>query len=68
MTPRVEQLAGSDANVVTINITQHPDLAAGFSVQGTPTLMVVSDGKVQRVKLGALSERKLARFFDREPH
>jgi thioredoxin 1 len=65
MTPRVEQLGGDDANVITINISQNPELATGFGVQGTPTLMVVSDGRIQRVKLGALSERKLARFFDR---
>ena len=65
MTPRVEQLGRDDANVITINITDYPELATGFGVQGTPTLMVVSDGKVQRVKLGALSEGKLAHFFDR---
>jgi len=62
MTPVVEQLARYDANVVKVNISQHPEAAAGFRVRGTPTTMEVRDGTITRVKLGQLSESGLRRF------
>jgi thioredoxin-like negative regulator of GroEL len=50
--------------VVMVDINHSPELASDFHVYGTPTLMVVKHGVIEKVKLGKLSEKKINQFFD----
>ena len=46
------------------DINQSPELASDFHVFGTPTLMVVKQRHIHKVKLGKLSENKINQFFN----
>ena len=59
MTPRIEQLAAHRDNVFKLDVTQSLELARRLSVMATPTTLLVADGKIAKVVLGALSEQRL---------
>ena len=65
MTPIIERLNQTMTGIVIIDVNQVPDLAHQFHVYGTPTLMVVKQGLIKKVKLGKLSERKIKQFLGR---
>ena len=62
MTPVIKKLKILGLEMVDIN--QSPELASDFHVYGTPTLMVVKQGHIKKVKLGKLSENKINHFFN----
>ena len=64
MTPVIEQLMLNKTAVVMVDINHSPELASDFHVYGTTTLMVVTHGVIEKVKLGKLSEKKINQFFD----
>ena len=57
MTPIIERLALQHANIVKVDVTESSELASKFGVMGTPTLVLVRDGKVDRMLVGAKSEK-----------
>ena len=63
MTPQIEHFAGDHANVFLIDVVGAPELARSFAVMGTPTTVLVRDGKVERVWVGSLSPAQLHRVF-----
>ncbi len=63
MTPLVAKEGERNPNVITIDIGKSPELGMRFGVRGTPTIMAIRDGIIERVKLGPLNEKKLAEFF-----
>jgi len=65
MTPVINQLNLIDPGIVIIDINQTPERAHDFHVYGTPTLMVIKQGRINKVKLGELKERKIKQFLDR---
>ena len=65
MTPVIDQLNLVDPGIVIIDINQAPERAHNFHVYGTPTLMVIKQGRINKVKLGNLKERKIKQFLDR---
>ncbi|MHB8346363.1 MAG: thioredoxin family protein [Acidiferrobacterales bacterium] len=64
MTPRIEQFARNHPNVFLIDVAEAPELARRFAVMGTPTTVLVRDGKVERIWVGALSPARLCRVFE----
>ena len=48
-----------------VDVDKHPDLTQAFQVQGIPTVMGLSDGKVVDGFQGALPPAELAAFLDR---
>ena len=64
MTPFIEQLMLNKTAVVMVDINHSPELASDFHVYGTPTLMVVKHGVIEKVNLGKLSEKKINQFFN----
>ena len=64
MTPHIESLQQEHKNLFTVNINQSADLARGFHVLGTPTLVAVENRKIKKMKLGKLSRRKIELFIN----
>lgn len=64
MTPLVERMQAAYPNLIKINIEESQELAREFHIAGTPSLVVVEDGVIQRVHLGAQSEKKLAGMLE----
>ena len=62
VSPAVEAMAAERAGrlkVVKVNVDDHPDLAARYSVQGIPTLLLVRDGRPAGRQVGALGQAAL---------
>ena len=64
MTPVIQRLAESRDDVVSINAAEHLDIARGFKVMGTPTLVLVEDGRIRKMLLGAKSEQQILSLLD----
>lgn len=63
-TPVVDALAAERPSIFKVDVTQAPALASDLGVRVTPTLMVVRDGRVARVLLGAKSRAAIERALD----
>ena len=66
MAPALEAfaLANKDSVVVAkIDIEQYPGISQRFMVRSVPTLVLLKDGEVQAVKVGALSLAALEQAF-----
>ena len=59
MTPIVDKLAREREDVISINAADNVDVARRFKVMGTPTLVLLKNGKVDKVLLGAKSEKTI---------
>lgn len=63
MTPIVKKEGEHNPNVITIDIGKSPELGMRFGIRGTPTIMAIRDGIIEKVKLGTLNEKKLTEFL-----
>jgi thioredoxin 1 len=59
MTPKMRAWAEEDARVRVVDIGIKPDLARAFGVRVTPTVVIVRDGRVDAVLLGARTRARL---------
>lgn len=59
LTPQVEALAQRSGAVVIVDIAQNVEVARRFGVRVTPTLMRINNKVVEKVRVGALSEKQL---------
>lgn len=64
MTPVIQALAQSRDDVVAVEVNRHPELVRALRVMGTPTLVLVEDGKVDKVLIGAKSEAQIRTLLD----
>ncbi len=65
MTPIIERLALQHANIVKVDVSESIELASKFGVMGTPTLVLVRDGKVDRMLVGAKSEKLVRALLEK---
>jgi thioredoxin 1 len=59
VTQVIDPLLESRDDIIKINAMEQPELARRLRVMGTPTLLVVSNGYIQRVLVGAKSEKAI---------
>ena len=50
--------------IAKVNIDENPQVANQYKIRGIPTLMVFKDGKVQGMKVGALTKGALKEFVE----
>jgi thioredoxin 1 len=62
--PVIESLMQSHDDIVKVNILEQADLTHRFKVLGTPTLVLVNDGKVEKMLLGVQPEKRIKRLLD----
>jgi thioredoxin 1 len=62
LTPRFEALRRTNPAVHLVDVSQHLDVARGFQVMGTPSVIEIADGKIVDYVVGAASGAALARF------
>ncbi len=63
MTPVVDRLQQQHEELVKIDASQHPDIAHELGVMGTPALVVVKQGAIEKVMLGAKSEGAILKLL-----
>jgi len=59
MTPVIDHAAARHDNVFKLDIARSLELARSLGVMGTPTTLLVADGRIAQVNLGSLSEKRL---------
>ena len=57
MTPMIDRLAAQHGYIVKVDVSETTELARKFGVMGTPTLVLMRAGKIDRMLLGAKSEK-----------
>lgn len=65
--PLIDDLADNykgRLKVAKLNIDENRNLSVQYNVRGIPTLMVFHDGKVQAMKVGALTKGQLEAFVE----
>ena len=50
--------------IAKVNIDENQQITSQFKIRGIPTLMVFNDGKVQGMKVGAVTKGVLKQFVD----
>jgi len=53
MMPHIDQLAEETGRVFKLDITSHMDLAREIGIRATPTLLLVVEGEIRKVLVGA---------------
>lgn len=66
MTPMVERLQSTHPNMIKVNIDESQALAKAFGIAATPSFVLVNEGVISQVILGAQSEQKLKRILETE--
>ena len=64
MTPVINELMALRDDVVSIDISQHFDLARAFGVMGTPALAIIEQGIVREVSLGVKSRARIVKMLE----
>ncbi len=64
MTPLIDRLRETRSDLFKINAAESPELARGFGIAATPTLVLVRDGLVKKVLLGAQNEARILELLD----
>lgn len=63
MTALVDRLRPAHAHLIKVDVAERPELAYAFGIAGTPSFVLVEDGVIRQVKLGAQSERQLLKLL-----
>ncbi len=59
MTPQVENLMERYDNVQKVDLSQSMEMARQFGIMATPTTILVKEGKIEKVLVGAKREQQL---------
>lgn len=59
MTPVIKALVQEREDVSMVDARQQADIARRYNVRGTPTLVLVEEGKIKQVLIGAKSEKQI---------
>ena len=64
MTPIIERLAHENPSVVAVDASRHVDLALACGVMGTPTLVLIENGRIEAMQVGARSEAQIRALLE----
>lgn len=59
VTPVIDKLMQSRDDVLKINVSENLDVARRFKIMGTPTMVLINEGKIDKVIIGAKSEKSI---------
>ena len=60
----VDRLMETRSDLTKVNAMENGSLARSYGVSATPTLVLVTDGKVEKVLLGPQSEKRILELLD----
>ena len=57
----IEEIAedNKDANIVKINVDEHPELARSYGVMSIPLLLLYNDNKIEKKHVGLMEKEEL---------
>lgn len=66
MTPFINALRSKNENVLSIDITVHPQLARDFGVMVTPTVVIIENNQILTIRTGTLDQKQLESMLQPE--
>lgn len=63
VTPIINELSEERDDVLSIDITQHLDLAKAYRIMGTPALAIVDHGVIDKIVLGARTRAQILKML-----
>jgi thioredoxin 1 len=64
VTPIIEELMKERDDVISVDITQHMELARAYRIMGTPAMAVVERGMIVSVRLGARTLSQIHKMLE----
>ena len=64
ITPIVDELAMKRSDIIRFDLTQNMTVAEALGVRATPAFVLIQDGVILKVKLGALTKDKILAMID----
>jgi len=64
VTPLIEALGQERNGVVKVDVRRHIETARRFGIMGTPSLVMVEQGRIARIHVGGISDGKLMQFYN----
>ena len=64
ITPVVDSLALQYSNILRVDLFEHTNVARELGVMATPAFVLVTNGVVEKVKLGGLTENQILEMVD----
>ncbi|SEP87020.1 thioredoxin 1 [Ectothiorhodospira magna] len=58
----LDPLMAERTDIIGIDVSRRPDMARRFKVMGTPTLMRIHDGRIEKVLMGTRNEAVVRAF------
>lgn len=63
MTPVIEEMRENGAPVIKLEVSEHLGLARELGIRATPTLLLVINGRVEKVVMGSCSPSRLKKLL-----
>jgi thioredoxin-like negative regulator of GroEL len=64
MTPIVDALRDEGLPIIKLDLPQHLELAHELGIKATPTLLLVRDGRIEAVNVGARSRHQILQLLE----
>ncbi|MCG7898271.1 MAG: thioredoxin family protein [Candidatus Thiodiazotropha lotti] len=68
MTPIIDDLSRHHGNISKINISDDPEAARQYKIRATPTLILVKDGVIDDILLGAKKTAQIENLLNKIEH
>ena len=66
MSKIIAELAETHDDILKIDAMQNMEITAGFGIMGTPSLVLVNEGKIEKMMLGTKSKSQIIEILDRD--
>ncbi|MEJ2621895.1 MAG: thioredoxin family protein [Candidatus Thiodiazotropha sp.] len=68
MTPIIDELATQHEPITKIDVSSNPDAARQYKIRATPTLILVKDGVIDDILLGAKKAAQIKSLLNKIKH
>ncbi|MCG7873347.1 MAG: thioredoxin family protein [Candidatus Thiodiazotropha lotti] len=68
MTPIIDDLSTQHENISKINVSNDPEAARAYKIRATPTLVLVKDGVIDDILLGAKKTAQIETLLNKIKH
>ena len=63
MTPVIDELCNKGEPIIKLDLPQHLELAQELGIRATPTLLLIREGRIEKVDVGSKSQRQVLQLL-----
>jgi len=65
MSKIIDELIETRDDIIKIDVMQNIEISTGFGIMGTPSLVLVNDGKIEQMMVGAKTKSQITGILNR---